>query len=130
MLLAIAIVLFSSQPSWASSYFTQRLEDPKAIYITGPSGTNDTMALQQAIDQVQQATGQGIVFLPEGHYRITDTLHVWPGIRLIGYGASRPVIILPASTAGFQDAAHDRLPPSPDHGFVGPAGVTRLRGAA
>jgi len=97
-------------PLWASSYYTQRLDDPKAIYLTKDSFNihadgiaDDTDAIQQAIDKVQETTEQGIVFIPEGRYRLIKTLIVWPGIRLIGYGAKRPVFVLGKNTPGFQD---------------------------
>ena len=49
------------------------------------------------------------MFLPEGRYRISGTLYVWPGIRLIGYGPTRPVLFLPANTPGFQDPSHEKV---------------------
>jgi len=51
---------------------------------------------------VQETTGEGIVFIPEGRYRVTRTIYVWPGIRVIGYGDKRPVFVLADSTPGFQ----------------------------
>jgi sugar lactone lactonase YvrE len=94
--------------AWSASFYTQRLEDPKAVYVS-PSGGDDTAALQKAINRVQETTGQGIVLLAPGQYRVSDTLYIWPGIRLIGYGAERPVIILPANTPGFGDASQEKL---------------------
>ena len=41
------------------------------------------------------------VFLPAGRYRITRTLFLWPGVRLFGVGAARPVLMLPNNTPGF-----------------------------
>ncbi|WP_321474137.1 glycosyl hydrolase family 28-related protein [uncultured Paludibaculum sp.] len=97
-------------PLAAASYYTARPEDPKAVYLTnenfavkGDGVADDTVALQSAIDKVQETTGQGVVFVPQGRYRITKTIHVWPGIRLIGYGAQRPVLVLAAATPGYQD---------------------------
>ena len=43
-------------------------------------------ALQQAINRVQETTRQGIVLLAPGQYHVSDTVYIWPGIRLIGYG--------------------------------------------
>ena len=63
--------------------------------------------IQQAIDKVQAGTGQGIVFVPEGKYRITKTIYVWPAIRVIGYGAARPVFLLGKSTPGYQDPSQE-----------------------
>ncbi len=92
----------------AASYYPQRLEDPKAVYVS-PSGSDDTAAIQKAIDQVQETTHQGIVLLAPGQYRISDTIYIWPGIRLIGYGAERPVIVLPENNAGFGDATQEKV---------------------
>jgi hypothetical protein len=93
---------------WSASSYTQRLDDPRAVYVA-PSGGDDTAALQKAVNQVQESTGQGIVLFAPGRYRISETLYIWPGIRLIGYGDERPVIVLPANTPGFGDASHEKL---------------------
>ena len=63
---------------------------------------DDSAALQQAIDKVQETTNQGILFVPAGRYRLSKTIYIWPGIRLIGFGATRPVFVLGAKTQGFQ----------------------------
>ncbi|MGA2685951.1 MAG: glycosyl hydrolase family 28-related protein [Verrucomicrobiota bacterium] len=94
--------------SRSSSFYTQRLEDPGADYVT-PSGGDDTAALQKAINRVQETTRQGIVLLAPGQYHISDTIFIWPGIRLIGYGTTRPLIVLPATTPGFGDASHEKV---------------------
>jgi hypothetical protein len=94
---------------FASSYYPARLEDPKAVYLTpdkfavkSDGVADDTKALQDAINRVQETTGQGIVFIPAGRYRLTKTVYVWPGIRLIGFGPTRPSFLLAANTPGFQ----------------------------
>jgi len=97
------------QTAQPASYYTGRLEDPKAVYVAGPGGSDDAATLQRAINQVQETTGQGIVFLPSGRYTITNTVYIWPAIRVIGYGPTRPIIALPANTAGFQDSSHERV---------------------
>ena len=66
------------------------------------------MALQKAIDVVQETTVEGIVFVPEGRYRVSATLHVWPGIRIIGFGEKRPVLVLEDHTPGYQDPENPR----------------------
>ncbi len=99
----IFILCASTVSVWPASFYTQPLNDPKAVYIS-PSGGDDTAALQKAVDKVQETTRQGIVLLAPGQYHITNTIYIWPGIRLIGCGAERPEIILPASTPGFSDA--------------------------
>jgi sugar lactone lactonase YvrE len=51
---------------------------------------------------VAAAHHEGILFVPEGRYRITRTIYVWPGVRVIGYGANRPVFVLADNTPGYQ----------------------------
>ncbi|MCF7760241.1 MAG: gluconolaconase, partial [Cephaloticoccus sp.] len=112
----------------ATSFYTARLEDPQAVYFTADNFTvgadgivDDTAALQQAIDRVQETTRRGIVFIPAGRYRLTRELRVWSGIRLIGYGATRPVFFLAPNTPGYQAGSGNYLvhfvserPDSPD----------------
>jgi hypothetical protein len=109
-LLALATLLYpAANPTAENSYFPDRLDDASAIYLTKDhfpvhaDGTaDDTDALQQAINKVQETTNQGILFIPSGRYRISRTIYIWPGIRLIGCGKVRPVIVLGASSANFQ----------------------------
>src|ERR1039457_1058083 len=108
-------VLLAMASSWGASYYTVRLDDPKAVYLTpdnfpvhGDGLADDTEALQQAIDKVQETTSQGIVFVPQGRYRLTKTVNIWPGIRVIGYGAARPVFLLGENTPGYQDKDNER----------------------
>lgn len=104
----LASMLCAAAPAWAQSYYTERLVDAKAVHLEtmgarGDGVTDDTEAVQAAIDRVQQTVGQGIVFVPEGRYRITRTINIWPSIRLIGHGARRPVFVLADNTPGYQD---------------------------
>lgn len=96
-------------PASPVSYYTQRLDDPRAVYVAGPSGGDDTSMLQQAINQLQETKGLGIVFVGPGRYRINDTLYIWPSCRVVGWGAERPVIVLPANTPGFQDPSREKV---------------------
>lgn len=96
--------------SLAQSVFTQRPNDSYAAYLekgafgaTADGIADDTDAIQGAIDHVAETTGGGVVFVAEGRYRITHTVHLWSGIRLIGYGAQRPVFVLGANTPGYQE---------------------------
>jgi len=109
LLLTIATLL-SNASLFGSSYYTARLDDPKAVYLTadhfavkGDGVTDDSNAIQQAIDKVRESTNQGILFVPAGRYRITKTIYIWPGIRLIAYGTVRPTFVLAANTPGFQN---------------------------
>lgn len=87
------------------SVFTQCPDDPAAVVVGAPACgdgvADDTAALQAAIDRVQETTRRGLVLLPEGRYRLTHELRVWSGIRLIGFGSHRPVLLLGANTPGY-----------------------------
>ena len=109
--LLAAAILSSVIPLFATSYYSARLDDAKAIYLTqdnfpvkGDGVADDSAALQQAINTVQEKTNQGILFVPPGRYRLTKTIYIWPGIRLIGFGSVRPSFVLAANTPGFQQA--------------------------
>ena len=107
--LLAAAILASVVPLFATSYYSARLDDPKAIYLTadnfpvkGDGVADDSAPLQQAINTVQEKTNQGILFIAAGRYRVTKTIYIWPGIRLIGFGSTRPTFVLSANTSGFQ----------------------------
>jgi hypothetical protein len=107
-LLATAM-LSMAVPGFASSYYPARLDDPRAVYLTpddfsvkGDGIADDSAVLQRAINTVQEKTNQGILFVPAGRYRLSKTIYIWPGIRLIGFGATRPVFVLAPNTPGFQ----------------------------
>jgi len=109
-LFPFATLLYLASPLLATSNFTDRLDDPRAVYLTpdkfpvqGDGVADDSDALQQAIDKVQETTNQGILFLPSGRYRLTRTVYIWPGIRLIGFGKTRPVFVLGPNTPAFQN---------------------------
>jgi len=94
-----------SQGMNAQSFYPVRLEDKAAVYLSNAKAdgvADDTAALQKTIDTVADTMHQGIVLIPEGHYRLTHTLYVWPGVRLIGYGARRPVLVLAPNTPGYE----------------------------
>jgi hypothetical protein len=109
-LLAILLVVWAAGILQAASFYPVRLEDPRAVYLTPdrfPVRANglvdDSNALQQAIDQVATNNQAGVLFVPSGKYRLGKTIYIWPGVRLIGYGASRPLFLLAENTPGFQD---------------------------
>ncbi len=96
----------------SASYYPYRLTDAKAVYLEKPTFAvradgigDDAPALQQAIDRVQEASPAGVVFIPEGKYRLAQTVNVWRGIRLIGFGPRRPVFVLGENTPGFDSGS-------------------------
>ena len=89
--------------AFAASVITTRPDDPKAVYIAAPASSGDCSAvLQTAIDKASGSGREGIVFVPTGRYTLTHTIYIWPGVRVIGYGETRPVFALPPNTPGFQ----------------------------
>jgi Pectate lyase superfamily protein/SMP-30/Gluconolactonase/LRE-like region len=98
-----ALTLCFCASAFAASVITTRLEDPRAIYLDAPSGLADSSAaLQAAIDKASGTGREGIVFVPAARFILTRTVYLWPGVRLIGYGVTRPVFVLPPNTPGFQ----------------------------
>ena len=107
-LLIVCWIICNMSSGWAvggGSAYTQRPDDPEAFYFTPENygfkadGKSDvTDALQEAINQVKREKNFGILFLPEGNYRISKTIQIPSSIRLIGYGKKRPVIYLGADT--------------------------------
>ncbi|GHU83467.1 hypothetical protein FACS189415_5810 [Bacteroidia bacterium] len=92
------------------SVYTQKPNDPEAFYFTpenynikADGKTDVSEALQTAINQVKREKNFGILFIPEGKYRISKTIQIPGAVRLIGYGKTRPEIILGANTSGYQD---------------------------
>ncbi len=91
------------------SVYQKKPNDTEAIFFTPDKfsikadGKMDVSeALQSAINQVKNEKTFGILFIPEGKYRITRTIYVPGAVRLIGYGINRPEIILGENTPGFQ----------------------------
>lgn len=108
-LLFVTFFFAGSLAACAASVFTTRLEDPKAVYLSAQEfGAHadgvgdDSVAIQAAVDKAASHGREGIVFVPSGRYRLTRTVYVWPGIRVFGYGATRPLFYLAPNTPGFQ----------------------------
>jgi sugar lactone lactonase YvrE len=99
----VAALAQSVSPAGTST-FTTRLDDARAIYLSGAAGDgrgDDSAAIQAAIDRAASDREEGIVFIPQGRYRLTRTIYVWPAVRVIGWGARRPVFVLADNTPGF-----------------------------
>ncbi len=106
----IVVLLGFVLPLQAQSVYPTRLNDPQAIYlgsarfpVDSDAEADDSAVIQAAIDAAEAEHVQGIVFVPEGRYRITRTVYVWPGVRIIGYGDHRPVFVLPDNSPGYQN---------------------------
>ena len=104
VLAALALIAPAQAFARGASVFPSAPAEPKAVTVQaiGDGATDDTDALQQALDKAVDPTHHGLVFLPSGTYRITRTLIVPTGVRLYGVGPTRPVIVLGADTPGFQ----------------------------
>ncbi len=110
VLSAFLLLVAAASSLDAQSVYTKRPDDANAVYLKHGSfgaaadgNADDTAAIQAAIDRIQETTGEGVVFVAEGRYRISRTIYLWSGIRLIGYGPHRPVFVLGANTSGYQE---------------------------
>ncbi|HEY0316244.1 MAG TPA: glycoside hydrolase family 55 protein, partial [Sphingomonas sp.] len=88
----------------APSAWSARPDDPRAVTVhgVGDGRADDSAAIQSAIDASRGKTGEGIVFLPSGRYRITRSILVPQGVRIFGVGRTRPALVLGDATPGFQ----------------------------
>jgi sugar lactone lactonase YvrE len=105
LLLAGGSVLLGPAPVFAASSALESAPvDPRAVTVkaAGDGRTDDTNAIQRALDEATAHSPGGVVFLPSGRYRITHSILVWPGVRLFGTGRTRPVLLLANNTPGFQ----------------------------
>lgn len=73
-----------------NSIYPMKPNDPEAFYFTpenypikadGKMDVSD--ALQAAINQVKKEKNFGILFIPEGKYKISKTIYIPTAIRLI-----------------------------------------------
>ncbi|MBR1407089.1 MAG: gluconolaconase, partial [Bacteroidales bacterium] len=93
------------------SVYTQKPDDPEALFftpenfpgITADGKTDVSEALQAAINRVKTEQAFGILFVPEGKYRISRTIYIPGAVRVIGYGQKRPEFILSKNSPGFAD---------------------------
>jgi len=101
---AMQVAGAEAQIARSVSVFATAPADPAAVTVKakGDGVTDDSAAIQAAIDAAAARPGGGIVFLPAGRHRITRTIYMWPGVRLFGVGKTRPVFVLGANTPGFQ----------------------------
>ncbi len=111
LLSAVLFISLGAQ-AFAASVFRTRPDDPRAVSVAGARGdgvADDSAALQRAVDQAAATGSEGLVFISAGRYRLTRTLYVWPGVRLIGFGETRPVFVLADNAPGFQQGVADMV---------------------
>ena len=70
--------------------------DARSLGVVGDGVADDTAALQKAID------GHRVIYLPTGHYLVSDTLHLRPDTVLIGLHPSVTQITLAENTPAYQ----------------------------
>ena len=72
----------------SKSFYKNRINDTDAVYFPESDGTVDVSnEFQNAINQVVEQSGYGILFVPEGTYLFSKTIYIPTGIRVIGYGS-------------------------------------------
>lgn len=99
-----ALLLAASTAFASPSAYETMPDDPGAVVVRaeGDGTTDDSAALQQAIDSAANKGQGGVVFLPSGRYRITKSILIPLAVRVYGVGATRPVFVLAPNTPGFQ----------------------------
>ncbi|RIQ22295.1 glycosyl hydrolase family 28-related protein [Jiangella rhizosphaerae] len=116
-----------TDPTAFGSTITGLPGDPTAVVLGSPGFAvhgdgvgDDTAAVQAAVDEASRrgianklgdilggardfphGDGGGVVLVPEGTYRLSAPINVWDSVRIVGYGTSRPVFVLGASTPGY-----------------------------
>lgn len=95
---APASILTACPQDTAAVYFT-----PQHFAITADGRTDVSEALQEALNLAhRKENGCGILFVPEGTYKLSKTIYVPACVRIIGYGKKRPEFVLARHSPGFQ----------------------------
>ena len=96
------------QLNFGCSVFQTKPVDEHALVFTAEafgacpdSNGDNTAAMQSAVDFLADQYGGGTIFVPEGEYRFTETVQLWRGIRLIGFGEKRPLFFVADHTPAF-----------------------------
>lgn len=95
------------------SVYQNKFDDPMGIFFTeeefpklAGAGDDVSEVLQEAIDRLVAEQSYGILYIPEGEYRLKKTVKIPRSVRLIGYGKKRPLFILPEATEGYDGHMH------------------------
>jgi hypothetical protein len=104
-IIALGVLFAAAAHGQSASLLPETPSDARAVIVAGAGDgvTDDSAALQAAIDASFARGGGGIVFVPSGRYRLTRTVFIWPGVRVFGTGSTRPVLVLADATPGFQE---------------------------
>jgi len=104
VLLGAAIGGVGAAPTPSVSAYPAMPVDPRAtvVHATGDGSSDDSAAIQAALDAAANKGQGGVVFLPSGRYRISRSLLIPLAVRLYGVGPTRPVLLLAPNTPGFQ----------------------------
>ena len=110
LLILLLAALGPARAVQQKSIYTQKPDDPEAVFftpeafgITADGKTDVSEALQAAINRVKTEQGFGILYVPEGKYRISRTIYIPGAVRVIGYGKTRPEFILSKNSPGFAE---------------------------
>jgi hypothetical protein len=76
----------------------QPLTDVRAFGAKGDGSTDDTVAIQAALNFAEES--HGVVFFPHGTYKITSPLKLAPNVHIEGLGVGFGSVILPFQSAG------------------------------
>jgi len=111
MLASVLLGCLAGPAAAGPSVYFDKPDDPAAFTVegVGDGKTDDTAAIQGAIDKAAEKPGGGVVFLPSGRYRISATIVLPPAVRMVGIGKTRPVIMLADNTPGFQQGLSEMV---------------------
>lgn len=91
-----------------TSVYRDKFEDAMGIFFTEETfpelkEQKDDVSgvLQKAIGKLVCEQNYGILYIPQGEYRLKETVKIPPSVRLIGYGETRPIFVLPEDAEGF-----------------------------
>ena len=95
--LAVCAAAFAQQIDFISQVKNKPVVDVRQYGAKGDGSTNDTAAIQAALNAV--SVGGGLVTFPRGGYRFS-TLTVPAGVSMEAAGADYPVVLYSTSTSG------------------------------
>ncbi|HMI20511.1 MAG TPA: glycosyl hydrolase family 28-related protein [Sphingomonas sp.] len=98
-LLAVPVMVSAA----TTSVYPTMPKDVRAVTVkgVGDGRTDETAAIQAAIDAATDQGKGGVVFLPSGRYRVSRSIIIPPAVRIFGVGKTRPVVVLGDNSPGF-----------------------------